>query len=81
MQPTYDPGAARRPTNLSINSDLLRQARELDINLSHTLEQSLAEAVNRKRAERWLQENREAIAQYNADVEQNGVFGEGLRSF
>ena len=81
MQPTYDLGAARRPTNLSINSDLLRQARELDINLSHTLEQSLAEAVSRKRAERWLQENREAIAQYNADVEQHGVFGEGLRSF
>ncbi len=81
MQPTYDPGAARRPTNLSINSDLLRQARELDINLSRTLEQSLAGAVSRKRAERWLRENHEAIAQYNVDVEQNGVFGEGLRSF
>ncbi|MFO1433855.1 MAG: type II toxin-antitoxin system CcdA family antitoxin [Candidatus Competibacteraceae bacterium] len=77
MQSTYNPGAAKRPTNLSIDSDLLRQARELDINLSHTLEQALAEVVSRKRADRWLQENREAIAQYNADVEQHGVFGQG----
>lgn len=81
MQAAYNPSAPKRPTNLSLNSDLLQQARALDINLSQTLEQALDIAVKKKRAEQWLQENREAIAQYNADVEENGVFSDGLRSF
>lgn len=81
MQTAFNPGAPKRPTNLSLNSDLLRQARELDINLSQLLEQALDAEVRKKRAEQWLLENREAIAQYNADIEKNGVFSDGLRSF
>ncbi|MGZ8219806.1 type II toxin-antitoxin system CcdA family antitoxin [Methylomagnum sp.] len=81
MQTAYDSTAAKRPANLSINSDLLRQAKELDINLSQTLEQVLADRVREKRAECWRRDNRKAIADYNADVERNGVFGDGLRSF
>jgi antitoxin CcdA len=81
MQTAYNPGAPKRPTNLSLNSDLLRQARELDINLSQVLEHALDAEVRKKRAEQWLLENREAIAQYNADIEKNGVFSDGLRSF
>lgn len=81
MQTAFNPGAPKRPTNLSLNSDLLRQARELDINLSQLLEQALDAEVRKKRAQQWLLENREAIAQYNADIEKNGVFSDGLRSF
>ncbi len=81
MQPTYNPDAPKRPTNLSLNSDLLSQARALDINLSQVLEQALDAVVRQKRAQQWLQESREAISQYNADVEESGVFSDGLRSF
>ena len=81
MPPIYNPSAPKRPTNLSLNSDLLHQARALDINLSQVLEQALDAVVRQKRAEQWLQENREAITQYNLDVEENGVFSDGLRSF
>jgi antitoxin CcdA len=81
MHSGYNPSAPKRPTNLSLNSDLLRQARELDINLSQVLEQALDSVVRKKRAEQWLQENQAAIAQYNADIEKNGVFSDGLRSF
>jgi antitoxin CcdA len=81
MRPIYDPGAAKRSANLSINGDLLRQAKQLEINLSQTLEQALADQIRAKCAERWLRDNREAIANYNDDVERNGVFGDGLRSF
>ncbi len=80
MQP-YNPAAPKRPTNLTLNSDLLRQAKELDINLSQVLEQALDAVVKQKKADQWLQENRKAISQYNADVEKNGVFSDGLRSF
>lgn len=58
----------KKPTNVSINNDLLQRARELEINLSALLE-------------RWLEENREAIAKYNEFVDANGVFSDGVRRF
>jgi antitoxin CcdA len=81
MIQTYDPQAPKRPANLSVNGDLLNKARELEINLSATLEQALAEAVRRLQRERWLAENRGAMAAYNEYVETHGVFSDGLRSF
>lgn len=81
MQPTYNPSAPKRPTNLTLNSDLLHQAKELDINLSQVLEQALDAVVKQKKAEQWLQKNRVAISQYNADTEKNGMFSDGLRGF
>jgi antitoxin CcdA len=73
--------AAKKPTNLSLSSDLLRQARELDINLSAALDQALGEIVRKRQAELWLEENRAAMEAYNAHVEKQGVFSEGLRGF
>ena len=72
---------AKKPTNVSINSDLLAKAKALKINLSATLENALTEAVSRKQQELWLQENQTAIADYNEFVEREGVFSDGLRSF
>lgn len=77
----YDHSAPKKPTNLSLNSDLLRKARELDINLSSSLEEALGEIVKRRLREQWLSENGEAIASYNEHVEANGVFSDGVRSF
>jgi len=77
----YDLKAPKKSTNLSINSDLLRQARELRINLSQTLEQRLAELVREKRLRQWKDENREAIEAYNSRVGDHGVFSDGLRRF
>lgn len=81
MRTVYDPEAPKKATNLSINSDLLSKARALDINLSATLEQALAEALRARQRELWLEENRAAMAAYNQLVETDGVFSDGLRSF
>lgn len=81
MPTAYDTQAPKRPTNLSINADLLRQAREMDINLSQTLEQALVSEVRRRQQAAWLEENRSAISAYNEHVEKHGVFSDGLRSF
>ena len=81
MLPAYDIHAPKRAANLSVNGDLLQKARELEINLSATLEEALAEAVRKKRAERWLAENRNAMEAYNEYVEAHGAFSDGLRSF
>ena len=71
----------KKSTNLSINSDLLRRARVLKINLSRTLEEHLTEILKHKEREAWLTENATAIEEYNARIEKNGVFSDGLRSF
>jgi antitoxin CcdA len=60
---------------------LLRRARALNINLSATLERALVEELRKQQRECWLEENREAIAAYNADVEKHGVFSDGVRAF
>ena len=69
----------KRAANVSINEGLLRDAKALDINLSATLERALEAEVRARRREQWLEENREAIATYNAFVEENGVFSPMFR--
>ena len=81
MSSIYDHNAPKKPTNLSINSDLLKKARELDINLSSGLEEALELLIKCRLNEQWLSENREAIATYNEYVEANGVFSDGIRGF
>lgn len=77
----YDPNTPKKATNLSINGDLLRQAKALEINLSKTLEDTLIGLLQQKKREQWLQQNREAVEAYNAHIERDGVFSDGLRSF
>jgi antitoxin CcdA len=73
----YDREAVKKPTRLSVNSDLLEKARELDVDLAATLEEALALEFHRRRRETWLAENREALDAYNQHVAQHGVFSAG----
>ena len=50
--PVFDLKAPKQAVNLSINSDMLRQAREMKINLSKTLEEKLEQLVREERARR-----------------------------
>lgn len=77
----FDLDAPKKPANLSINSDLLRQAKESHINLSQALEQHLTELLREEKRKQWLKENREAIAAYNRRIAANGVFADDLRRF
>ena len=79
--PSFDKSARKRATNLSVNEDLLRQARALGVNLSQAFEQKLEELVRAAKAERWAEENREAIEAYNKFVEEHGVWSDGHRMF
>ena len=71
----------KRAANVSINEGLLRDAKALDINLSATLERALEQEVRARRREQWLENNREAIVAYNARIERDGVWSDGLRGF
>jgi antitoxin CcdA len=81
MNPVLKAHALKKPTNVSINNELLLKAKQLKINLSATLEAALIEAVNAKQRELWKQENQAAIKAYNQMIESHGSFSDDLRSF
>lgn len=73
--------SARKPTNLSLDSKLVGEARELEVNLSAAAEEGVRKAVAEARAERWKRENAEAIREANDWVEKNGLPLERYRQF
>ena len=75
------PSAVRKAANLSLDGELLAQARELDINLSRAAEEGIAKAVKTERERRWLEENADAIKAYNDYIEKNGLPLEEYRTF
>ena len=72
---------AKKAVNVSISADLLQAARASEINLSATLEAAIGRELRLLRTREWLNQNAEAIEAYNRDVEENGVFSDGLRTF
>jgi antitoxin CcdA len=81
MQPLIDNSAPKKATNLSINKELLAEARNLNINLSATLEQALTEKVRKERQKLWLENNSDAIDACNELTEHNGLFSDKHRAF
>jgi len=81
MSTLFDSKAPKKATNLSVNSDLLRQSRALGINLSATLEQALERKLAQANANQWASDNKMAIQAYNQFVEEHGGFGEEYRKF
>lgn len=81
MDQLFDTDAPKKPTNLSVNSDLLIKSRALDINLSATLEQALQTKLAQANAEKWASDNQNAIRAYNDFVEEHGCFGEEYKEF
>jgi antitoxin CcdA len=77
----FDLAAPKKAMNLSINTDLLRQVKALNINLSQKVEQYLADLLRESKQQQWLAENKDAIDAYNQRIELSGVFSDGLRRF
>jgi len=77
----YDISAPRKPTNLTVNSDLLQRAKDRKINISSVLEAALTEELRVREQAEWKENNREAIESYNSKIKKFGLFSDGLRSF
>jgi antitoxin CcdA len=71
----------RLATNVTLPESLLREARELEINLSQACEQGLAVSVAETKAQRWRAANRAAVEAWNHYVEQNGLPLANFRQF
>jgi len=71
----------RRATNVTLPVSLLRDAREIGINLSQACERGLAAEVADARRNRWLEENREAMEAWNDHVAEHGLPLAAFRQF
>ena len=69
----FPPKPRRKATNVSLDVELLREAKSLGINISRSAELGLREALAKKRAELWKQENKDALDASNAFAEANGI--------
>lgn len=67
------PISFRRSTSITLNGDLLDEARELGVNVSRAAEAGLTEAIRGARARAWRRENAAAIDAYNAYIDTHGV--------
>jgi len=65
--------------NTSINAQLINDAKELKLSPSAILEEALSKAVKVAKYERWQQENKQAIAEHNLRVQEQGTFSEKIR--
>ena len=71
----------RRPTNISLASAMIEEARELGINISRACEEGLAKQISEERGRRWKEENREATSEWNSHVAEHGLPLERFRQF
>lgn len=62
----------KKPVNLSIDVELLAEAKSAGTNLSSVLEEALRARLAAQRADRWRDENREAIEASNRELAANG---------
>lgn len=72
---------SKRPTNLSLSSDVLDAAKQLDINISQVCDNYLREVVRREQERKWREDHAEFIAAYNATIETEGLPLDEWRSF
>ncbi|WP_284614551.1 type II toxin-antitoxin system CcdA family antitoxin [Aquabacterium humicola] len=73
--------APKRPINLSLNAKVLDMAKEMGMNISQTVDALLTEEVLKQHWARWQQDNAQAITDYNARIEREGLFSDRYRTF
>ncbi|CAG4926524.1 type II toxin-antitoxin system CcdA family antitoxin [Paraburkholderia gardini] len=73
--------ATRKPTNVSLPTDLLDRAKQLDVNISRASERGLREEVHEAEARAWAAQHASFIAELNARIEHDGLPLEDHRMF
>lgn len=70
-----------RPTNVTLPTQLLEEAKSLDLNISQACEQGLKAAIASIRSQKWLAENRSSLEESRQYVEENGLPLTDYRTF
>jgi antitoxin CcdA len=72
---------SKRATNLSLSTDVLEAAKDLEINLSQVCDNYLRQLVRREQERKWRKDHADFIAAYNATVDAEGLPLDEWRSF
>jgi len=81
MQRLFVQKSPKESTNFGLNHNLLKKCRDLKTNLSATLEQALSDKLAKLNSEKWADENKNAIQDYNQFIDEHGCFGDEFREF
>ena len=81
MRNAFSAQAPKKATNLSLNSELLAEAKRLNINLSKKKKKALVQEVHERKKAEWLKQNVEAISACNELTEKHGLFSDSFRAF
>jgi antitoxin CcdA len=73
------PSAKKKAINVTVDSDLVAEARAAGINVSSVLGKALQAELKAHREAKWREENRAAIEESNAEVERNGLWCDKYR--
>ena len=73
MHTSEQENSKRRPINLTIRADLLKEAKDLKLNASKAAELGIANAVKAAREETWLTENKKALQAHNQRIDNEGI--------
>ncbi|CDX13345.1 conserved hypothetical protein [Mesorhizobium sp. ORS 3359] len=65
--------ANRQPANLSIDSQLMAEAKGLNVNVSRAAEAGISEAVAAEKTRLWKLENRATMDAWNDYVDKHGI--------
>jgi antitoxin CcdA len=65
--------ANRQPANLSIDSQLMAEAKGLNVHVSRAAEAGIAEAVAAEKTRLWKLENRATMDAWNDYVDKHGI--------
>lgn len=75
------PSRKKRAVNLSIDAELVAEAKAAGTNLSAVLERALEQELKERRSEKWRQENRKAIEGHNKFIRKHGLLSDDWRKF
>ncbi len=64
----------KKAVNVSVDAELLDEAKAAGTNISAVLERSLREELRERRWKKWQERNREAIEASNAELDKNGMW-------
>ena len=77
----YPNQPGKRATNLSLSSDVLEAAKQLNINISQVCDNHLREVVRREQERKWREGHAGFITAYNATVNAEGLPLDEWKSF
>lgn len=73
--------SATKAVKLTAEAELIAEAKALGLDMSSIFRKALREKVSEEKARRWRQDNAEAIAFNNAQLERDGLWCDKYRLF